>query len=142
MSIELRKAERIEAEYNVSVRPEGATLLNNSASMINVSAGGLCFVVDTELSPGLRIEIEVPEKSPVITLKARVIWCRPQRDKFSAGAEFVEMSDARRARFAEMHRAIRGFQKMNGTTGAAAMNANQAAVEWFSQHARLFLSNV
>jgi hypothetical protein len=142
MSIEQRKAERIEAEYSVSVWSEGANLLSNTASMTNVSAGGLCFVVDTELFQGQRIEIEVPEENPVITLKARVVWCRPQRDKFSAGVEFVEMSDARRARFAEMHRAIRAYQKMNSTTGTMAMNAHQAAVEWFSQHASLFLANV
>jgi len=142
MSVELREAERIVAEYVVSVRPEGARFLSESASMTNLSAGGFCFVVDTELNLGQKIEIEVPENNPVITLKARVMWCRPQRDKFSVGAEFVEMSDARRARFAEMHRAIRAYQKMNSTAGTAAMNAHQAAVEWFSQHATLFLADV
>jgi hypothetical protein len=142
MSTELREAERIVAEYTVNVRPEGARFLGESASMTNLSAGGFCFVVDTELHLGQRIEIEVPENNPVITLKARVIWCRPQRDKFSVGSEFVEMSTARRARFAEMHRAIRAYQEMNSTAGAVAMNAHQAAVEWFSQHANKFLANV
>jgi len=142
MSAELREAERIVAEYVVSVRPEGARFLNESAIMTNLSAGGFCFVVDTELHLGQRIEIEIPEKNPLITLKARVIWCRPQRDKFSVGSEYIEMSDARRARFAEMHRAIRAYQKMNSIEGAVAMNAHQAAVEWFSQHARQFLTNV
>jgi len=142
MSIEQRKTERIEAEYIVSVRPEGSRYLSDSASMTNLSAGGLCFVVGTELFLGQKIEIDLPENNPAITLKARVIWCRPQRDKFSAGAEFVELSDARRSRIAEMHRAIRAYQKMNSTEGAVAMNAHQAAVEWFSQHANMFLANV
>lgn len=142
MSTELREAERIVAEYVVSVRPEGARFLSETASMTNLSAGGFCFIVDTELYFGQRIEIEIPENNPVVTLKARVIWCRPQREQFSVGAEFIEMSPARRARFAEMHRAIRAYQKMNSTEGAVAMNAHQAAVDWFSRHAIMFLSNV
>lgn len=142
MSTELREAERIAAEYIVGVRPEGARFLGESASMTNLSAGGFCFVVENELYLGQEIEIDVPENNPVITLKAKVIWCRPQRDKFSAGAEFVDMSAARRARFAEMHRAIRAYQAMNSTAGAVAMNAHQAAVEWFGQHAHKFLANV
>jgi len=142
MSIELREAERIDAEYTVRVRPEGARFLSEPASMTNLSAGGFCFLVNTELHLDQKIEIEAPENFPVIKLRARVIWCRPQRDKFSVGAEFIEMSAARRARFAEMHRAIRAYQKMNSTEGATAMNAHQAAVEWFSQHANLFLADV
>ncbi len=142
MSIEQRKAERIDAEYMVNVRPEGSRYQSGSASMTNLSAGGLCFVVRAELFPGQNIEIDFPEENPVISLKARVIWCRPQRDKFSVGAEFVELSEARRERIAEMHRAIRAYQKMNSTQGAAAMSAHQAAIEWFSQHAKLFLANV
>jgi len=142
MPIEQRKTERIEAEYVVSVRPEGAKFLSESASMTNLSAGGLCFVLGTELFLGQIVEIDLPENSPVITLKARVVWCRPQREKFSAGAEFVELSDTRRARIAEMHRAIRAYQRMNSTEGAAVMSPHQAAVEWFSQHASQFLINV
>lgn len=142
MSIEQRKAERFEAEYVVSVRPEGTVFQSDSASMTNLSAGGLCFVLGIELFPGQMIDIDLPENSPVITLKAMVVWCRPQREKFSAGVEFVELSDTRRARIAEMHRAIRAYQKMNSTTGAAVMNPHQAAVEWFSQHASKFLNNV
>jgi hypothetical protein len=142
MSIELREAERIIAEYTVRVRPEGGKFLTEPASMTNLSAGGFCFLVNTELQFDQKIEIEVPENYPIITLKARVIWCRPQRDIFSVGAEFIEMSAARRARFSEMHRAIRAYQKMNSTEGETAMNAHQAAVEWFSQHATLFLADV
>lgn len=142
MSAELRESERIAVEYFVKVQPEGAGNLSESASMINLSAGGVCFLAENEFDPDQRIEIKIPADKPVITLKARVVWCRQQRDKFSAGVEFVEMSAARRARIAEMHRAIRAYQKMNSTEGDAAMSANRAAVEWFSQHATLFLANV
>jgi Tfp pilus assembly protein PilZ len=142
MSIEHRQAERFDAEYIVTVRPEGAMHWGGPASMVNLSKGGLCFVVDVELKQGQKVAIDIPTDNPVITLKAKVVWCRPQRDKFSVGAEFIEMSDARRARIVEMNTAIRAYHKMHNASGASAMSAQQAAVEWFSRHADTFLAGV
>jgi hypothetical protein len=104
MSIEKRESERLDASYIITVR--SARQSDNAASVTNLSRGGLCFVSILNLRQGDGVDIDLPSTQPVVTLKARVIWCRPQRDKFSVGAEFVEMSDARRARIIEMHRAI------------------------------------
>lgn len=140
MSTEQRQAERFDAEYIVNVRPEGIQNIGGRASVTNLSQGGLCFVVEYDFKQGEKLEIDVPLDKPVLTLKARVTWCRPQRDKFSIGAEFVEISAARRARIVEMNRAIRVYQKMHNESGATSMNAQQAAVEWFSRHADTFLA--
>lgn len=136
MSIELRESERLDAGYIVTVRLASAKLLDNAASMTNLSRGGLCFMSTLNLRQGDRVDIDLPSTQSVATLKARVIWCRPQRDKYSVGAEFVEMSDARRARIIEMHRAICTYQKMNNTSG----DTQQAAAEWLSLHAETFLA--
>ena len=136
MSIELRESERLDASYIVMVRLAGAKQFDAAASMTNLSRGGLCFVSTLNLRQGDRVDIALPSAQPVATLKARVIWCRPQRDKFSAGAEFVEMSDARRARIIEMHRAITAYQEMNNASG----DTRQAAAEWLSLHAEKFLA--
>ncbi len=136
MSIELRESERLDASYIVTVRLASAKLLDNAASMTNLSRGGLCFVSTLNLRQGDSIDIDLPSTQPVATLKAKVIWCRPQRKKFSVGAEFVDMSDARRARIIEMHRAICTYQKMNNASG----NTQQAAAEWLSLHAEKFLA--
>ena len=136
MSIELRQSERLDASYIVTVRLASASRFDNTASMTNLSRGGLCFVSSLKLQPEDRLEIDLPSAQPVATLKARVIWCRPQRDKFSVGAEFVDMTEARRVRIIEMHQAINTYQKMNNTSG----DSQQAAVEWLSLHAEKFLA--
>ena len=136
MSIELRESERLEASYIVAVRLVSAKQSDNAASMTNLSRGGLCFVSTLNLQQGDSVDIDLPSTQPVATLKARVIWCRPQRDKFSVGAGFVDMSDARRARIIEMHRAICTYQKMNNPYS----DTQQAAAEWLSLHAEKFLA--
>lgn len=136
MSTELRRAERLEGSYAVAVRPIDFKLLDNKASITNLNRGGLCFVSTLELAHGDEVEIDLPPDQPVVTLKARVVWCRQQRDKFSAGAEFVEMSDARRVRIFEMHKAINAYQQMHDLSG----NARQATVEWLGLYAEKFLA--
>jgi hypothetical protein len=136
VSIELRESERLDASYTVTARLVSSKQSDNAANMTNLSRGGLCFVSTLNLRQGDRVDIDLPSAQPVATLKARIIWCRPQRDKFSAGAEFVEMSDARRARIIEMHRAITAYQEMNNASG----DSQQAAAEWLSLHAEKFLA--
>ena len=136
MPTELRQYERLDTSYIVAVRPMGFKQSDNKASITNLSQGGLCFVSTLELVQGDRLEIDLPPDRPLLTLKARVTWCRPQRDKFSAGVEFVEMSDTRRARIFEMHKAIAVYQQMNNPSG----DAQQAAVEWLQRYADKFFA--
>jgi len=137
VSIESRESERLDTSYTIAVRLVGARQSDNAASMTNLSRGGLCFVSTLNLKQGDKVDIDLPSAKPVATLKARVIWCRSQRDKFSVGAEFVEMSDARRARIIEMHQAITAYQKMNNPSG----DSQQAAAEWLRLHAVKFLAD-
>jgi hypothetical protein len=46
MSIDLRKSERLEAEYFITVRVEGASAAQAfaKAQMTNLSQGGVCFI--------------------------------------------------------------------------------------------------
>ncbi len=134
MSSELRQHERLDTGYIVAIRPMGFKQSDHKASITNLSQGGLCFVSTLELAHGDRLEIDLPPDRPLLTLKARVTWCRPQRDMFSAGVEFVEMSDTRRARLFEMHKAIAAYQQMNYPSG----DAQQAAVEWLQRYAANF----
>lgn len=136
MSIELRQHERQETGYVIRIRPIDIKQPGDTGSITNLSQGGLCFVSTLELLYGDNVEIDMPADQPAAILKAKVVWCRPQRDKFSVGAEFVEMSAARRARIFEMHKAIGAYQKMNDLSG----NAQQATVEWLSLYAGKFLA--
>lgn len=137
MSAEQRQYERLVISYSASLRVVSDKLPDKKATITNLSQGGLCFFSSLSLLQGERIEIGLPTGRSVMTLKASVIWCRAQRDQFSSGAEFVEMSAVRRARLFEMHKAIKIFLEMKGPSG----NAEQATAEWLALHAETFLAN-
>jgi len=136
VSIELRESERLDASYTIMARLVNTQMTDAEASMTNLSRGGLCFVSNLKLQQGDKVDIGLPANQPVATLKVKVIWCRPQRNRFSVGAEFIEMSAARRARIIEMHQAIGAYQKMNGSS----VDPQQAAADWLRLHAESFLA--
>ena len=138
MSQEQRVSERLDASYSVTARMVSTGQFDNAASMTNLSRDGLCFMSSLKLWQGDRVDIDLLLTQSVATLKAKVIWCRAQRNTSSVGAVFVEMSEARRARIIEMHLAICAYQKMNASSG----NTQQAAAEWLSLHAEKFLAGV
>lgn len=144
MSIEHRKSERLDAEYLITMRIEGEPPATAFArgKMTNLSRGGLCFLGPYALKKDQKLEIDFPAAEPVVKLSASVVWCRPQRDQYSTGAEFIGMSDALRTRLIEMHRAIVEYQKMNSASGMTGMDAQQAAAEWLTLYAKSFLAGV
>ena len=140
MSVENRKSERFEAIYAITVRAHGASAAQAfaKAHMTNLSKGGLCFLNPYPLERGQRMEIDFPSLKPVVKLTAQVVWCRPQRDEFSVGAEFFSMTEALRARLVEMHHAIADYHRLKGD---AAMDFRQATEEWCGLYAMKFLSS-
>ena len=137
MSSELRQHDRQETGYAIRVRPIDIKQPGDTASITNLSQGGLCFVSTLELLYGDNVEIDMPAIRPAAVLKAKVVWCRPQRDLFSVGVEFVGLSASRRARIFEMHRAINAYRQMNNPSG----DVQLATVEWLSLYAEKFLAD-
>jgi predicted trehalose synthase len=143
MSIDNRRSERLEAGYAITVRAVGAKAAEAfaKATMTNLSQGGLCFIAPYRLEGKQKLEIDFPAFKPVIKLIAVVVWCRPQRDEFSVGAEFTGMSEKLRARLVEMHRAIAEYQKMKNALGTT-LDAQQAAAEWLGTYGENFLAGL
>jgi len=139
MSMENRKAERLEASYRITVKRMGARQSDSVANMTNISQGGICFVSPLDLRQGDTIEIGMPAPLPVVSLKAKVIWSRPQKGEISVGAGFDEMSERLRTRLVEMHRAIKAYQTMKDADDSAKLDANQAAMEWLNLYGESFL---
>jgi len=135
MSIDQRKSSRLDVNYQVTVRRADFGQMDKTAGLNNISQGGVCFVSTLQFQQGDPIEIELPASSP-IKLKFKVIWCRPQRDRFSTGAEYVETSEARRTRVLELHQAILDYHQMNDGSG----DLQQSATEWLNKFAVPFLA--
>ncbi len=69
-----------------SLAAEGTEALS-----VNVSGGGICFLVEEALEPGvlLAIELVLPDAEKGVVSLGRTVWCRPADEgHFEVGLEF------------------------------------------------------
>ena len=87
---ESRKHLRVDAKVTVSYM--GPTK--------NLSAGGMCVVVDNPLAVGSEAELEfkLPGSTEPITCTGRVVWADRARSKCELGLVFLDLSDEGRTR--------------------------------------------
>lgn len=69
----------------------------------NISAGGICLIVNEELKPGsiLGLDFVLGDKKTIIQAKGRIAWIKPfkiatEQERFDCGIEFTEISSADR----------------------------------------------
>jgi hypothetical protein len=104
----------------------------------NVSEGGLAFVSDACLDEEGTIELRIPEVDPPFEAHARVVWCRPEGDRYLVGVQFVDASDAFRARMVEQVCTIEKYRKDVREQEGRELDAQQAAAEWIQKYAGRF----
>jgi c-di-GMP-binding flagellar brake protein YcgR len=98
---ERRRAHRVYASFIEYCRVENEDSKKIQAFVENVSASGICILVNEEIEPGcfLSITIYLLDESAPIETKAKVAWIRPStflnlKDSkhYDAGIVFVEMA--------------------------------------------------
>jgi hypothetical protein len=104
----------------------------------NVSEGGLAFVSDTCPAVDDVIELRIPEVDPPFEAHARVVWCRPEEGRFLVGAQFLDASDAFRARMVEQVATIEKYRKDVLEQEGRELSAQDAATEWIGKYAGKF----
>lgn len=105
----------------------------------NVSEGGLAFVSDACLDEEGTIELRIPEVDPPFEAHARVVWCRPEDDgRFLVGVQFLDASDAFRARMVEQVCTIEKYRKDVREQEGRELDPQQAAAEWIQKYAGRF----
>jgi hypothetical protein len=104
----------------------------------NVSEGGLAFVSDECLDPAHTIEVRIPEVEPPFEAHARVIWCRPEDDRYLVGVQFLDASDAFRARMVEQVCTIEKYRKDVREQEGRELDSHEAAAEWITRFAGRF----
>ena len=108
------------------------------AQGLNVSHGGLAFV--TRLCPDAEttIEITIPDVDPPFQAHARVAWCRPEGDGFLVGVQFLDASDAFRARMVEQVCTIERYRQEVREREGRELTTQEAAAEWIGRYAGRF----
>lgn len=109
-----------------------------SATGLNVSHGGLAFVSALCPAQGATIEIAIPNVDPPFEAHARVAWCRPEANAFLVGVEFLDSTDAFRARMVEQVCTIERYRTQVREQEGRELSAHEAATEWIGKYAGRF----
>ena len=109
-----------------------------SATGLNVSHGGLAFMSALCPAEGATLEIAIPEVDPPFQAHARVAWCRPEADAFLVGVEFLDATDAFRARMVEQVCTIERYRQDVRKREGRELTTQEAAAEWIGRYAGRF----
>lgn len=109
-----------------------------SARGMNVSHGGLAFVTKICPAEGATIEVTIPDVEPPFQAHARVAWCRPEADAFLVGVQFLDSSDAFRARMVEQVCTIERYRDEVREREGRELSTHDAAAEWIRKYAGRF----
>jgi PilZ domain len=116
----------------------GDQLAHATRHTYNVSFGGLAFQSDSELEPGIVVNVRIPFVRPMFETKARVVWCGAHEGGFELGVEFLDPEDAFRARMVEQVCYIENYKKAVYRTEGRLLTAEEAAMEWIRKYASRF----
>jgi hypothetical protein len=105
---------------------------------VNVSVGGLSFTSDCDLEPGSTVGIRITEVEPPFEANARVVWSTPEGGRYCIGAQFLDSSDAFRARMVEQVCSIERYRKEVEEREGRVLTAQEAAAEWIGKYAGRF----
>jgi c-di-GMP-binding flagellar brake protein YcgR len=104
----------------------------------NISEGGLAFVSDACLDAEGTIELRIPEVDPPFEAHARVVWCRPEGERYLVGVQFLDATDAFRARMVEQVCTIEKYRKDVREQEGRELDTQEAAAEWIQKYAGRF----
>lgn len=102
---------------------------------VNVSAGGLSFVCDTPPELGSIIQVRIPTVDPPFQAQARM---KPEDDAFCVGVQFLDASDAFRARMVEQVCAIERYRCQVRDGEGRDLSPQDAAAEWIARYGGRF----
>lgn len=108
------------------------------ATGLNVSHGGLAFVSELCPAEGATIQIAIPDVEPPFQAHARVAWCRPEEGAFLVGVQFLDATDAFRARMVEQVCTIERYRQKVLDEEGRELTAHEAAAEWIGKYAGRF----
>lgn len=131
---------------DIPMRVELASMSeNNTSSLVNLSVGGVCCLVDRDYPIGTLVNIDVPHVDPAYHGQGVVVWCnKTQEDEkdalplFEIGIRFKEGKDAFRSRMIEQLCQIEHYKNEVALTEGRELSPEEAAGEWIKKYAANF----
>jgi hypothetical protein len=107
-------------------------------TVLNVSFGGLAFTAASCPTIGTIIELRLPTVDPPFEARGQIAWCRPEKGAFLVGVEFLDASDAFRARMVQQVCSIERYRQETQEAEGRSMTTEEAAMEWIRKYAGVF----
>jgi hypothetical protein len=125
----------VDVPLQVKLVPNGAAEANQG---VNVSHGGLAFTLNECLPLDQIIQLRIPTVDPPFEAHARVVWCKPEGNRFLVGVQFLDSTDAFQSRMVQQVCAIEQYRKEVAASEGRLLNSQQAAAEWIKKYAGRF----
>lgn len=132
-----RRFIRHTADVPIDVRTVPGSV-SRSQPALNVSEGGLSFIAEEEIPVGSTIEIRIAHVSPAFEARARVVWTREEGDAWCIGVQFLDATDAYRARMVEQVCTIEQYMHQVKAEEGRVLTRDEAAREWITKYAGRF----
>lgn len=130
----IRHAVNVPLEIStVASSPDGA----QAHEGVNVSYGGLAFLVDQPIEIGKIVSLRMPTVQPPFEAQARVTWCQAEGVRYRVGVEFMDSNDAFQSRMVEQVCAIEEY-RINAMKKGRRLTTPEAADEWIRKFANQF----
>ena len=135
------KDEREYLRHSVNVPLEVTTLPSSPRTTrqgINLSYGGLSFLMEECLDSGQIIHLRIPTIDPPFDANARVVWCRAEGDAWLVGVEFLDSTHAFQSRMVQQVCSIENYRKEVLQNEGRNLTTQEAAAEWIHKFAGRF----
>jgi hypothetical protein len=113
-----------------------------SATMTNISAGGLVFELLHPVEVGARLTVSMLQVWPGYTARGTVAWCREVSGGYEAGVQFCEASEAFKARMVAQFCQIEDYRRDMAESEGRLLSSEEAAKEWIIQYAEDFADTI
>jgi hypothetical protein len=112
--------------------------VRTAARARDVSLGGLAFEAERCPESDHLVELCIPGVEPEFRTLGRVVWCRDLGGRYEVGVEFLEPSDAYRARMVEQVCHIEQYRRRVREEEGRELTGDDAAREWIGKFAAGF----
>jgi hypothetical protein len=132
------KREFLRHTANVPLEVEHTGAAPNREEGVNIGRGGLAFLSSVCPATGDTLRLRIPTVEPVFEAAARVVWCRPENDRFLVGVQFLDAAAAFRSRMVQQVCSIEKYRRDVQREEGRSLTTEEAATEWISRYAGRF----
>ena len=131
----MRSHPRHQTNIPVHLNYEQMTKTHDS-ELINVSLGGLSFLLPEPASIGDEVEVFLKLVDPPTKIIGHIMWCKRFANHFQVGLKFSRDEDPFLTRMVDQICRIEDYRLQTMETRGVEMSSEEAAAEWISKYAK------